>query len=82
MLIWHNWNLLKIIPLGFLHNPKYNVYPVIEFIEKHISKLCEEGVVWAGYFMCLEKDGLDNWNSRENVVKYKHTIVPLDGIIK
>ena len=40
-------------PFRFLHNPKYNVYPVIEFIEKHISKLCEEGVVWAGYFMCL-----------------------------
>ena len=48
---------IQIIPLGFLRNPKYNVYPVIEFIEKHISKLCEEGVVWAGYFMCLEKDG-------------------------
>ena len=43
--------------LGFLRNPKY---PVIEFIEKHISKLCEEGVVWGydlQYFTCLEKEG-------------------------
>ena len=46
--------------LGFLCNLKYNVYPVIEFIEKHISKLCEEGVVWGydlQYFTCLEKEG-------------------------
>lgn len=34
--------------LGFLRNPKYNVYPVIEFIEKHIPKLREDGIVW-GY---------------------------------
>ena len=34
--------------LGFLRNPKYNVYPVLQFIEKHINKLREEGVVW-GY---------------------------------
>ena len=52
-----NVNLTQLKPFKNHHNPKYNVYPVIEFIEKHISKLCEEGVVWAGYFMCLEKDG-------------------------
>lgn len=34
--------------LGFLKNPKYNVYPAIKFIEKHMQKLKEEGVVW-GY---------------------------------
>ena len=34
--------------LGFLRNPKYNVYPAIQFIEKHMMKLKEEGVVW-GY---------------------------------
>ena len=28
--------------LGFLKNPKYNVYPVIQFIEKHMGKLREE----------------------------------------
>ena len=34
--------------LGFLKNPKYNVYPAIQFIEKHMTKLRESGVVW-GY---------------------------------
>ncbi len=34
--------------LGFLKNPKYNLYPVLKFIEKHMLKLREEGAVW-GY---------------------------------
>ncbi len=34
--------------LGFLRNPKYCVYPVIRFIEKHMQKLKDEGIVW-GY---------------------------------
>ncbi|MCU6752221.1 MAG: aldolase catalytic domain-containing protein [Lachnospiraceae bacterium] len=34
--------------LGFLKNPKYNLFPVLQFIEKHIAKLQQEGVVW-GY---------------------------------
>ena len=34
--------------LGFLRNPKYDVYPAIRFIEKHMTKLKEDGVVW-GY---------------------------------
>lgn len=34
--------------LGFLKNPKYNVYPALQFVEKHMMKLREEGVVW-GY---------------------------------
>ncbi|MDY6328108.1 MAG: aldolase catalytic domain-containing protein [Lachnospiraceae bacterium] len=34
--------------LGFLKNPKYNLFPVLQFIEKHIVKLQQEGVVW-GY---------------------------------
>ena len=32
--------------LGFLHNPKYNNYFVIHFIEKYMNKLKEDGVVW------------------------------------
>lgn len=32
--------------LGFLKNPKYNLFPVLQFIEKHIAKLQQEGVVW------------------------------------
>lgn len=34
--------------LGFLKNPKYNEYPVLEFIEKHMMPMKEKGVVW-GY---------------------------------
>ena len=34
--------------LGFLKNPKYNVYPAIQFIEKYMPAVREAGAVW-GY---------------------------------
>ena len=34
--------------LGFLRNPRYNKVAVMNFVEKHIRKLKEEGAVW-GY---------------------------------
>ncbi len=34
--------------LGFLKNPKYDIFPVLKFLEKHMVKLKEDGVVW-GY---------------------------------
>ena len=34
--------------LGFLKNPRYNMFPILKFIEKHMTKLKEDGVVW-GY---------------------------------
>lgn len=34
--------------LGFLKNPKYDIKPVLRFMEKHIQKLKHDGVVW-GY---------------------------------
>ncbi len=49
--------------LGFLKNPKYNVYPVFQFIEKHINKLREEGVVW-GYDLQYLLTGLFNQHPR------------------
>jgi len=49
--------------LGFLRNPKYNVYPVIEFIEKHMNKLKEDGVVW-GYDLQYLMTGLLNQHPR------------------
>lgn len=49
--------------LGFLRNPKYNVYPVIKFIEKHINKLREDGVVW-GYDIQYLLTGLLNQHPR------------------
>ncbi|MGN0317183.1 MAG: aldolase catalytic domain-containing protein [Lachnospira sp.] len=32
--------------LGFLRNPKFNIIPVLKFIEQHIVPLKESGVVW------------------------------------
>lgn len=49
--------------LGFLRNPKYNVYPVIEFIEKHINKLKDDGVLW-GYDLQYLMTGLLNQHPR------------------
>lgn len=34
--------------LGFLKNPKYNIYPVLKFVENYMEKLKADGVVW-GY---------------------------------
>ncbi len=34
--------------LGFLKNPKYNLFPILQFIENHINPLKENGTVW-GY---------------------------------
>ncbi len=49
--------------LGFLKNPKYNVYPVLQFIEEHMNKLREEGVVW-GYDLQYLMTGLLNQHPR------------------
>lgn len=45
--------------LGFLRNPKYNIYPVFQFIENQMIKLREEGVVW-GYDLQYMMTGLLN----------------------
>lgn len=34
--------------IGFLHNPKYNIFPVVQFIDEYINPLKRSGVVW-GY---------------------------------
>lgn len=52
--------------LGFLKNPKYNVYPVIQFIEKHMGKLREEGAVW-GYDLQYLMTGLLNQHPRSAI---------------
>lgn len=49
--------------LGFLKNPKYNVYPVLQFIEKHINHLKEDGTVW-GYDLQYLMTGLLNQHPR------------------
>ena len=49
--------------LGFLKNPKYNFYPVIQFIQDHIVPLKEKGVVW-GYDWQYLLTGLMNQHPR------------------
>ncbi|MBR1392086.1 MAG: aldolase catalytic domain-containing protein [Lachnospiraceae bacterium] len=49
--------------LGFLKNPKYNVYPAIQFVEKHMKKLQAEGTVW-GYDLQYLMTGLLNQHPR------------------
>ena len=52
--------------LGFLKNPKYNVYPAVQFVEKHMVKLREEGVVW-GYDIQYFVTGLLNQHPRSAI---------------
>lgn len=49
--------------LGFLKNPKYNVYPAIQFIDTYMNKLKEDGVVW-GYDLQYLMTGLLNQHPR------------------
>ena len=41
-------NCPSVLLLGFLKNPKYNINPILRFIEKHIVPLRESGLKW-GY---------------------------------
>ncbi len=49
--------------LGFLRNPKYDIYPVFRFIQNHMTKLKEDGVVW-GYDLQYLMTGLLNQHPR------------------
>lgn len=49
--------------LGFLKNPKYNVYPAIQFIEKHVPDVRDAGAVW-GYDFQYLMTGLLNQHPR------------------
>jgi len=50
--------------LGFLKNPKYNVYPAIQFIDNYMNKLKADGVVW-GYDLQYMMTGQLNRHPRE-----------------
>lgn len=52
--------------LGFLKNPKYNQYHVLEFIEKYMIPLREQGVLW-GYDLQYMLTGLLNRHPREAI---------------
>lgn len=52
--------------LGFLKNPKYNLYELLKFIEKYMIPLKEQGVVW-GYDLQYMFTGLLNRHPREAI---------------
>lgn len=52
--------------LGFLRNPKYNVYPLLQFIERYMTRLRESGVTW-GYDLQYMFTGLLNRHPREAI---------------
>ncbi len=52
--------------LSFLKNPKYNVYPVIKFIEQYMVPLKEQGVVW-GYDLQYLMTGVLNRHPRSAI---------------
>ena len=49
--------------LGFLRNPKYNVYPAIQFVDNHMNPMKAAGVVW-GYDLQYLMTGLLNQHPR------------------
>ncbi len=49
--------------IGFLKNPKYNLYPVIKFIEQYVKPLKEKDVKW-GYDLQYLVTGLLNEHPR------------------
>lgn len=52
--------------LGFLKNPKYNIYAVLQFIEKYMLELKEQGVMW-GYDIQYMLTGMLNRHPREAI---------------
>ena len=52
--------------LGFLKNPKYNIIPILKFIEHHILKLKEDGVIW-GYDVPYLLTGRLNQHPRDAI---------------
>lgn len=52
--------------LGFLKNPKYNLFVLLQFIEKYMPQLREKGAVW-GYDLQYMLTGLLNRHPREAI---------------
>ncbi len=74
--------------LGFLRNPNYNLFPVMDFVQKHMLKLKEEGNVW-GFDLPYLLTGIMNSHpssaikfigeNRTDYSKYYHEL--LDNIL-
>ncbi|MCD7762024.1 MAG: aldolase catalytic domain-containing protein [Lachnospiraceae bacterium] len=49
--------------LGFLRNPKYKIFPVIQFVDEYIGQLKKEGAIW-GYDLQYLMTGILNQHPR------------------
>ncbi|MCC8029400.1 MAG: aldolase catalytic domain-containing protein [Lachnospiraceae bacterium] len=56
--------------LGFLKNPKYDITPILSFIEDHMLKLIEDGAVW-GYDIPYLLTGLTDQHPRSAIAAVK-----------
>ncbi|MBO5487560.1 MAG: aldolase catalytic domain-containing protein [Eubacterium sp.] len=56
--------------LGFLKNPKYDIIPILKFLEKHVEPLKESGVVW-GYNVPYLLTGQMNQHPRTAIAATK-----------
>ncbi|MCH5252379.1 MAG: aldolase catalytic domain-containing protein [Lachnospiraceae bacterium] len=56
--------------LGFLKNPKYNIIPLLKFLEKHIIPLKKSGTVW-GYNIPYLLTGQTNQHPRTAIAATK-----------
>lgn len=56
--------------LGFLRNPKFNLYPVLKFIENYMVPMKESGVVW-GYDLQYLMTGILNQHPRTAIAYTK-----------
>lgn len=52
--------------LGFLKNPKYHISPILRFIEQHMNRLKEDGIVW-GYDIPYLLTGRLNQHPRDAI---------------
>ena len=56
--------------LGFLKNPKYNLIPVLDFVQNHMLELRKEGLVW-GYDVPYQITGILNVHPRSAIAAIK-----------
>lgn len=56
--------------LGFLKNPKYNIIPILKFIQKYMLELKKEGFVW-GYDVPYQITGMLNIHPRSAITAIK-----------
>lgn len=56
--------------LGFLKNPQYNIFPILQFVEKYMVPLQESGIVW-GYDIPYMVTGQLNQHPRTAIAAVK-----------